>query len=425
MVGAGAACGAFRADDTGPSTITAEGGVTDAGASPSDAPPAELEPTWHDFTDAKWWSSFDIRTLGGSVSPMSGAVFDGQNIVFAPTPFPNSSSSSWVFRYDTRREYTAKDSWALFDVRSLSATEGYIAGVTDGTYVVLPPRNSSSLMRYDTRRAFNSPQAWTKLDLGGAQSFGSAVLEGETSFFGPGGTVDGGTPFVALDVRAGTATAFDPAVGLEDRLRSLSFKGAASDGKSLYFGPDQSGVVGVVARHDLASAPSSGWSFFEVSSFVDDRLRGYGGVVAAGPFVYFVPYGADTRCHGLFLRYDTRRPFTDRSSYEFFDLHGVNAAAEGFIGGVFDGRYVYLVPSRRGSLASHLTSGLVVRYDTRAAFADKSAYETHDVSTIGVEFHGAVFDGRYVHLVPTNGVTVRFDARDPKKDPPPRPASFL
>ena len=89
---------------------------------------------------------------------------------------------------------------------------------------------------------------------------------------------------------------------------------------------------------------------------------------------------------------------------------------------------VYLVPQNAGSLGSYVRSSLVVRYDTRAAFKDKGAYQTYDVTPAGtspLSFYGAVFDGKYVHFAPRDGVAVRFDAREPPMTPPPRAGSFL
>jgi hypothetical protein len=62
-------------------------------------------------------------------------------------------------------------------------------------------------------------------------------------------------------------------------------------------------------------------------------------------------------------------------------------------------------------------NGFLLQYDTTtAAFATKSSWHSFDTTTINgnaVDFAGAVFDGRYVYLVPEGSVVARFDARAP------------
>ncbi len=94
-----------------------------------------------------------------------------------------------------------------------------------------------------------------------------------------------------------------------------------------------------------------------------------------------------------------------RTAWATFDVTTVNSSAQGFAGGAFDGRYVYLVPWE---------SGLVARLDTTGTFADGSAWTTFDIASVNPSatgFFGAAFDGRYIYLVPNNnGVVARFDA---------------
>jgi hypothetical protein len=52
---------------------------------------------------------------------------------------------------------------------------------------------------------------------------------------------------------------------------------------------------------------------------------------------------------------------TSVGEWSTFDLASLDARATGYVGGVFDGRYVYLVPLR--ALDYH---GFAARYDTQA-----------------------------------------------------------
>jgi hypothetical protein len=105
----------------------------------------------------------------------------------------------------------------------------------------------------------------------------------------------------------------------------------------------------------------------------------------------------------------------------------VNPYARGFAGGAFDGRYVYLVPETNTGTTSatgaqFVGNGLVVRYDTTQPFGAASSWSTFDLkanfaSTVS-GFFGAVFDGRYLYLVPEgNTIAARFDARTPSQMP--------
>jgi hypothetical protein len=114
------------------------------------------------------------------------------------------------------------------------------------------------------------------------------------------------------------------------------------------------------------------------------------------------------------VRADTQAPFTQKSSWSTFDLAGVDASAVGFATGAFDGRYVYFVPNYNGA-----TDGVLVRYDTKASFSDPGSFASFDVTTVAsgaAGFFGAVFDGRYLYLVPGEGsggygIAVRYDTQ--------------
>ena len=84
-----------------------------------------------------------------------------------------------------------------------------------------------------------------------------------------------------------------------------------------------------------------------------------------------------------------------------FDTTTINANSKGFMGGVFDGRYIYLVPNDNGT-----TSGQVTRYDTTAPFDYSSSYSIYDTTGVSADskgFNGAMYDGKYVYLAPNSG----------------------
>ena len=80
----------------------------------------------------------------------------------------------------------------------------------------------------------------------------------------------------------------------------------------------------------------------------------------------------------------------------------------GFTGGVFDGRYIYLAPTSNGVV----NSGQVTRYDTTLSFTQSTSYSILSRSGINasaVGYQGAVFDGKSVYFVPSNGLISRID----------------
>jgi hypothetical protein len=155
------------------------------------------------------------------------------------------------------------------------------------------------------------------------------------------------------------------------------------------------------------SDPSK-WATFNVDT-VNAGSVGFFGSVFDGRYLYLVPFWYGSFAHGIITRYDTEAAFSSGASWVTFDISTVNPGAVGFVGGAFDGRHVYLVPSNNG------VSGIAARYDTQAGLSGAGSWETFDVSSVNSEatgFTGAAFDGRYVYLVPTmNRIVARYDTQ--------------
>jgi hypothetical protein len=130
--------------------------------------------------------------------------------------------------------------------------------------------------------------------------------------------------------------------------------------------------------------------------------QGYFGAAFDGRYVYFAPNYNNFNLlgfHGLVARYDTAANFSVGSSWSFYNATAQNYSAQGFQGAVFDGRYVYFVPSNVDSIYN----GLVTRYDTTSSFGDASSWGFFNMTamnTLAKGYSGAVFDGKYVYFVP-------------------------
>jgi hypothetical protein len=190
-------------------------------------------------------------------------------------------------------------------------------------------------------------------------------------------------------------------------LASGSYNGTAFDGRFVYFAPD--GTNGKVLRFDTEQAfgASAAWSVFDLTA-LDARATGYRGAVFDGRYVYLVP----TVGAGLVTaRFDTQAAFASAASWTLVSLKEMTPSLAGFTGATFDGRYVYMVPA-------FSSSGLATRFDTHAAFTSASSWSTFSIASVhpkATSFAGAVFDGRYVYMVPWraattgSGVIARYD----------------
>jgi len=224
----------------------------------------------------------------------------------------------------------------------------------------------------------------------------------------PDGGPDTATTYGDLTDRA-RWTSFD--------LRSVSpladtFAGGAFDGRYVYYVP--SGTSGRVLRYDTQSnafTTASSWTEFDATS-VDANARGFYGAVFDGRYVTYVPLAQKVA-----LRYDTQAPFTSPAAYEKLDLTTIDVTAGGgYAGATFDGRYLYFAPLTAGAVGF---GGLVLRYDTAAPFAGAASWKKFDVRSLNVSaqgFAGGIFDGRYVYLAPfvkdgstRNGHIARYD----------------
>ena len=127
---------------------------------------------------------------------------------------------------------------------------------------------------------------------------------------------------------------------------------------------------------------SASWASYNAENTYGLTTKGYCGGVYDGRYVYFVPYHDGTAYHGRVLRYDTHGVFTNQAHWAVYNAELTGGAVpdkKGYVGGVFDGRYVYFVPHSDGS-AFH---GRVLRYDTQGGFTDSQSWSAYDAGNTG------------------------------------------
>ncbi|GAI88285.1 unnamed protein product, partial [marine sediment metagenome] len=175
----------------------------------------------------------------------------------------------------------------------------------------------------------------------------------------------------------------------------------------------------------LTSFDESSFDAYDAGSTDGLTCYGYLGAVFDGRYVYFSPMVYERgKAHGNVLRYDTHGDFNDPQSYDAWDA-GSTAGLEtkGYYGAVFDGRYVYFVP-RKDYLVNH---SRVLRYDTHGDFKNSDSWDAYDAGEAHTQ-QGAAFDGRYIYFSPGykgdpnaedeySGRVIRFDTRADFRDP--------
>jgi hypothetical protein len=195
-------------------------------------------------------------------------------------------------------------------------------------------------------------------------------------------------------------------------LATLGYSGAVFDGRYVYFVPYQnsSGLHGRVLRYDTQASFSgaASWTAYDATVAVGAAAVGFTGAIFDGRYIYFCP--ASTAAHPGVLRLDTTGNFTNAASWALYDASSTDGySCRGFQGTAFDGRYVYFVPHYNTNFTAGGWNGLVLRYDTQSAFTNAASWHAYDAggtsgrSALG--FSSGVFDGRYVYFVPVvNGV---------------------
>lgn len=209
-------------------------------------------------------------------------------------------------------------------------------------------------------------------------------------------------------------------VGAQFPKQAKGFASSVFDGRFLYFVPRSTpdASYASVARYDTQAdfATPSSWTVFDLTK-ISAAAKGYYGGAFDGRYIYLVPVNNGVAFSGTVVRYDIQAPFDMTSSWTAFDITSVNPNAAGYVSATFDGRYVYFTPySNQNGL-----HGDVARYDTQASFTASESWTTFNTAKLkaqAVGFRGSTFDGRYVYFAPngatdhdTHGNVVRYDTR--------------
>jgi PGF-pre-PGF domain-containing protein len=201
------------------------------------------------------------------------------------------------------------------------------------------------------------------------------------------------------------------------------FNGGLAAGGYVYFVPWYNGAAysGSTARYDTTKpfTDAASWEYFNMTR-VNGTLKGFTTAAVSGSHVYYAPWDAGAS-HGNSVRYDTTGPFTEPGSWEYFNITRVNSTLKGFGGVVASGNYVYYIPYSNGH-----SNGDMVRYDTSRSYTDPASWEYFNVSRVNpaaAGFWGATVSGTYLYLCPSyndagaSGDSVRYDTTETFTDP--------
>jgi len=301
--------------------------------------------------------------------------------------------------------------FAAYDASSTDGLEsiGYYGSVFDGRYVYFSPQRHhqdyttvhAMVLRYDTHKDFKDPQSFAAYDAASTagidtKSYYGAAFDGKYIYFIPR---HDGKVFHTRVLRYNTHMDFKNAESWDayDVGIAHSHHAAVFDGRYLYLVPGYTGDVfkedtlsGGVVRFDTQAAlkdPQS-WRFFDAKESLHAEAAGFVGGAFDGRYIYFVPF-----IKGVFLRYDTRGDFSSAENWQVYDAGPSHL--EGYIGAVFDGTWLYFVPY------GHSVIG---RYNTRENFSAAASWQFYEAGhTAGLQtggFAGGFFDGKYVYFEP-------------------------
>jgi hypothetical protein len=148
---------------------------------------------------------------------------------------------------------------------------------------------------------------------------------------------------------------------------------------------------------------------------------GYNSLIFDGRYIYLVPtsYSYEPN-HGFTLRYDTQGPMDVSTSWESFDIKSLDGVRDlvRFKDGAFDGKYIYFI----GGGVIKSPGQKIARYDTSLRFDDANSWTFQAINTLlpnigSTKYNSTVLVGNYLYFIPSDGMFVRYDITKPFNDP--------
>lgn len=175
----------------------------------------------------------------------------------------------------------------------------------------------------------------------------------------------------------------------------------------------------VIAGQWMLHEEMGAYDAYDPSPNLELDATGFLGAIFDGRYIYFSPQHNKSERHGNVLRYDTHSPFHSPEAWSAVNAgntDGLNTS--GYYGGVFDGKYVYFTPRFDGT-EMH---SRVLRYDTSEQFSNMESWDAFDAG-LEISYQGGGFDGQYVYFAPGSssdggsGVVLRYNTEGPFTEP--------
>lgn len=361
----------------------------------------------------------DLVPLNASARQFQMAVFDGRRMLFLPFGTFYAPLGT-LAAYEVSKPFSADASWqfaTLPTVTGEAQAVGFLGGVLDlagwlyfcpcivagGTGVTVGPNKA---LRFNTLLEIGDPAAYEVFDL---STIAAATGGPPTQYYSWQSSVcDGRYVYYVPCTKQNTATVTNVSAGVNPTVTTSAAHGLVAGDLIIISGV--LGATGVNGSFTITTAPTT--TTFTLTTGAPGTYQSAGTISCITP-------------SGQFLRFDTQgvagayaSAFLNPANHSVFDLTTVNAQAVAMLGGVYDGRYVYLVPFAlaTGSAAN----GLLVRYDTAdlRGFRDTASYSTVDLEALlspaanfttannaarAVAFCGGIMVGPYLVLTPFGG----------------------
>lgn len=364
------------------------------------------------------FSYLDLVPLNANAKQFQMATFDGRRVMMLPFGTFYAPLGT-IASYDISKPFADGASWEFADLPTITGdtqAQGFLGGVSDpqgylyfcpcivpgGTGVTLGPNKA---FRFNTGGELSVASNYEVFDFstitgpGGPPtqyySWQSMVCDGRYIYYVPCTKQNTGVITNVTNVVNPTVT-IQSAHGL-----------VAGDTVII---ANVGGAIGVNGSWTVTTVPTS-------TTYT---------ITTGAPGIY--SGGGTSSCitpHGQCMRFDTQgaiggfsSAFTNPANWSTFDLATINAQCVAFLGGIYDGRYIYFIPFAKSTGTPD--NGMLLRFDTTdlRGFRDPGSYTTVDLEAMlspagsflsvkqasrSVGFCGGIMVGPYLILTPFGG----------------------
>lgn len=343
-------------------------------------------------TGADTFEVMDLTKHDNALRGFYGTIFLDGFVYF--TPDHNGAPFGKFVRYDTSKPFDTYVSWEVFDSSIISKHAGYLGGGTDGKFLYFPSYNTGIILRYDTMKNFQDGASWEEYYTG-MKFWGETSYDGRHVYFLP----EHHTMLTRFDTNGDFLNNESwESCDLRIISDSADFMASSFDGKFLYL-PSSTGKFILKYDSQKPFCDIKSWQKFDVNNIAN--RDGYFDAKFDGHYVYFSPNRNDGTAHGMVLRYDTTKSFTDSTSWESFNpsLHYGLKGAKGYGMMTLDHNRLYFSPlvNWKGYHSN------ILSYDIGSDFDQIDSWSVINIASYDNDLRGyptSASDGKFVYFSP-------------------------